>query len=195
MSEFENTLKCDECQPVRAYCRNMNCKHDPQKEIAALRKVAEKAEEERDAMLIAFGFKPGALDRSRDVVLKELRLVRPEMVKARRKASEYQHDSLVLQWVMEDAPGLLVRVWKMFTEKRSEALRLTVELADLRAQRDRYRWIPVREKLPEDGQEIVAIRSNGGKMYGRWNRLYKIFLNDISYWMPLPSAPEQGDPQ
>lgn len=54
--------------------------------------VTETAEEERDALLRALGFKPGPMGSSREVILKDAAGLRPEMVRARTAERELRSD-------------------------------------------------------------------------------------------------------
>ena len=80
---------------------------------------------------------------------------------------------------------------------RAELARLTAELAELR---EKTRWIPVSERLPEDsGQYICAIRYNE-EPKKTWveQRFWNIFWWDmytsiVTHWMPLPEPPEATD--
>lgn len=55
------------------------------------------------------------------------------------------------------------------------------------------KWIPVTERLPEYGQEIIAYSGNVLKptVYGihYWNKEFDNWAR-ITHWMPLPPAPE-----
>ncbi len=77
---------------------------------------------------------------------------------------------------------------------KQEIDRLTAELAELR---ERTRWIPVSEGLPEDsGRYICAIRYNEEpkKMWVEqrfWNILgWDMYTSIVTHWMPLPEPPE-----
>lgn len=81
--------------------------------------------------------------------------------------------------------------------------RLTAENAALR---EKQRWIPVAERMPgpetdvlivcryQNGAPFVvqAIYKNGKMltMNGEWNW---IDICDVTHWMPLPEAPEEGE--
>ena len=65
--------------------------------------------------------------------------------------------------------------------------------------RQRFRWIPVTERLPGEGERVLA--SDGvfvGEAYldffGIWRRSWGVFWRviggPITHWMPLPDAPE-----
>lgn len=57
------------------------------------------------------------------------------------------------------------------------------------------KWIPVSERLPEYGQEIIAY--DGGVIspkvfaYHFWNKDYSSFQR-ITHWMLMPEPPKEG---
>lgn len=78
---------------------------------------------------------------------------------------------------------------------------LTAELAALREER---RWIPVSERLPKDGVDVLVVNNFSDLVtVGRhsasvpqWETLYGYFYHgdlygEITHWMPLPNAPEE----
>jgi hypothetical protein len=82
-------------------------------------------------------------------------------------------------------------------EQKHKIARLTAELAELR---ERTRWIPVSEGLPEDsGRYICAIRYNEEpkKMWVEqrfWNIFgWDMYTSIVTHWMPLPEPPEATD--
>lgn len=65
------------------------------------------------------------------------------------------------------------------------------------ALRDRLRWIPVEERLPEDNEWVLAAdRCWRGHPYREWlyhHALRDLFVYEFSHWMPLPEPPEGGE--
>ena len=79
--------------------------------------------------------------------------------------------------------------------------RLTAENAVLR---EKQRWIPVTERLPErDVQVLGWYKDNPFSQYRHevvaWNGNGWVFVyahryvTNVTHWMPLPKAPEEGD--
>lgn len=87
-------------------------------------------------------------------------------------------------------------------DKAAEAIeRLTAENAALR---EKQRWIPVTERLPErDIQVLGWYKDNPFSQYRpevvAWNGNGWVFVyahryvTNVTHWMPLPKAPEDGD--
>lgn len=55
------------------------------------------------------------------------------------------------------------------------------------------RWIPVSERLPEYGQEVIIYTGNTLKpiviAYTFWKADYDTWLH-VTHWMPMPEGPE-----
>lgn len=87
-------------------------------------------------------------------------------------------------------------------DKAAEAIeRLTTENAALR---EKPRWIPVAERLPErDVQVLGWYKDNPFSQYRpgvvAWNGNGWVFVyahryvTNVTHWMPLPDAPEEGE--
>lgn len=67
--------------------------------------------------------------------------------------------------------------------------------------RDRYQWISVTERLPAEGERVLAATEGvfSGEAYltceGVWMRSYGVVWvslvdRPVTHWMPLPDAPE-----
>lgn len=57
------------------------------------------------------------------------------------------------------------------------------------------RWIPVTERLPEDGEQVLACTKNGrafsahyDHFWGKWSVSHTV---KITHWMPLPEPPKE----
>ncbi len=84
--------------------------------------------------------------------------------------------------------------------KDAESTLLLDEAADAIEELIKPRWISVEERLPGNGQDILAVQSHGGEVrivpanYDRsvW---YDCFFNraaeHITHWMPLPQPPKE----
>lgn len=59
--------------------------------------------------------------------------------------------------------------------------------------KDALKWIPVSERLPEYGQEVIAYTGNLLKTivmtYMFWNPEYDTWVH-VTHWMPLPEPPK-----
>ena len=72
--------------------------------------------------------------------------------------------------------------------------RLTAENAALR---EKQRWILVTERLPEKQQRVIvrckAVGTTvGWIMFGEWATDLGPGCGEVTHWMPLPDAPEEG---
>ncbi len=80
-------------------------------------------------------------------------------------------------------------------EKAAEAIeRLTAENAALR---EKKRWISVTEKTPEYDMPQLALNADGDALianyaYGEWFDTWGQDV-EVTHWMPLPEATEEGD--
>lgn len=73
-------------------------------------------------------------------------------------------------------------------DKVFEIQDLKAELAELR---ERTRWIPVSERLPEEKQSVLALDRTGTAYHWEYSRsLSNIFVGYYTHWMPMPEPPE-----
>lgn len=58
------------------------------------------------------------------------------------------------------------------------------------------RWIPVSERLPEDGERVLAITESGNQFVGfhtQFSGWHFEYVIHPTHWMPLPEPPKDGD--
>lgn len=60
-----------------------------------------------------------------------------------------------------------------------------IELANLPSAQPEPQWIPVAERLPEEGQSIL-VTADGWRMVAIIRTFFKVMHKDIIAWMPLP---------
>lgn len=57
------------------------------------------------------------------------------------------------------------------------------------------RWIPVSERLPEDGERALAITKSGNQFVGFHTQFSGWHFEHVihpTHWMPLPEPPQEG---
>ena len=66
--------------------------------------------------------------------------------------------------------------------------------------RENLTWIPVTERLPEKGVNVIALGSRGGVYTAQykgsiyWHKLNaRNHMCEPTHWMPLPNPPEEND--
>lgn len=147
-----------------------------------------------------------------------------EIVKALREDCKTCSESLIcengtnlagLYCANKDAADLIERMTADVADLRKElewkdmvialAQRKQVEAEEERdALREKQRWIPVTERLPErDVQVLGWYKDNPFSQYRpevvAWNGNGWVFVyahryvTNVTHWMPLPKAPEEGD--
>ena len=84
---------------------------------------------------------------------------------------------------------------------REMAKELNAQRAEAEAERDalreKKRWISVTEKTPEYDMPQLALNADGEALianyaYGEWFDTWGQDV-EVTHWMPLPEAPEEGD--
>lgn len=100
----------------------------------------------------------------------------------------------------EDAVGCVGGLCDAAADKIEELVERCARYAEeIAVLRERQKWIPVTERLPGEGERVLA--SDGvfvGEAYldsfGIWRRSYGVFWRviggPITHWMPLPGTPE-----
>ena len=86
----------------------------------------------------------------------------------------------------------------ILSEAKFEVIAARAEAAERErdALRDRLRWIPVEERLPEDNEYVLGAERHGCQCYTVWlyhHVLRELFVRAFSHWMPLPEPPEGGE--
>lgn len=110
---------------------------------------------------------------------------RLEEIRARAELSR-KRDWVVPREAIEDIDGLLEHIG---------------ELQDLAERGARYRWVPVAERLPDEGKQVIICTTAADVCTGfaRWGGLFateegcELYLADVTHWMPLPE-PEEEEP-
>ena len=80
-------------------------------------------------------------------------------------------------------------------EQKAQIILMAAEIGD-----QKPRWIPVTERLPEDGSDILAVQSYCGEVriipanYDRgvwYDCVFNRVAEHITHWMPLPQPPKE----
>lgn len=99
----------------------------------------------------------------------------------------------------KQAADAIEELWKKYLASEVDATNLTGWLAEEHA---KHLWIPVTERLPLYGQDVLAVRTYGDgekcqevliAHIAVWNEeTGKKWWNatNITHWMPIPPAPE-----
>ena len=119
-----------------------------------------------------------------------------ELVKRLREAAEYVPCIMKREDAINAADAIEELSLK-YIEERNAAVELTGELAS------KPRWIPVTERLPLYGQDVLAVRT-----YGDGEKCQEVLMahiavsneetgekwwnaTNITHWMPLPEPPQE----
>jgi prefoldin subunit 5 len=88
-------------------------------------------------------------------------------------------------------------------EEQIETLQRKTEQLEsaLEAEREKHRFIPVSERLPENGDECLLVVDGEYVSEGIYShndeRDYWIngfgFVDNVTHWQPMPDLPEEGD--
>lgn len=114
----------------------------------------------------------------------------------------------IVNWLRDKADRADSPSWtRMMHTAADHLLRLEYRLEQACAERDavtkrmieleqKQRWIPVAERLPEYGQEVIVYSGNVLKpvVYGvhYWNKEFNSWAH-ITHWMPLPEPPKEDE--
>lgn len=108
------------------------------------------------------------------------------------------HDGHDIQVSEQDADYLIAAANHYpdaLAEIERQAARAEAAERERDALRDRLRWIPVEERLPEDNEYVLGAERHGCQCYTVWlyhHVLRELFVRAFSHWMPLPEPPEGG---
>ncbi len=86
------------------------------------------------------------------------------------------------------------KVYQIISDAADSIERMIAENAALR---EKKRWISVTEKTPEYDMPQLVLNADGDALianyaYGEWFDTWGQDV-EVTHWMPLPEAPEEGD--
>lgn len=81
-----------------------------------------------------------------------------------------------------------------------ETIEAEKELIILAERGARYRWVPVSERLPDEGKQVIICTTAADVCTGfaRWGGSFateegcELYLADVTHWMPIPEPEEEG---
>ena len=97
-----------------------------------------------------------------------------EAIKHAEEVAERLENSCKRDWMGEDDKSCA-----------SDHRQLAEWLKELKQLREQTRWIPIGERLPEEGQSIL-VTTNGWYVVAIIRTFFKDMHKDIIAWMPLP---------
>jgi len=88
----------------------------------------------------------------------------------------------------------------MTVEEQMLMKSLAAECERLHKELEKHRWIPVSERIPEDGRYLFSLPDRGGTimcgdvMFGKFfSDDYEQTSDDVIAWMPLPEPYQKGE--
>ena len=117
-----------------------------------------------------------------------------ELVERLHQRIALTHAGSPLQDDLREAAGAIEELSHEY-EKLAEDFNGAVELLH---KREKPRWIPATERLPEeDGCYLVAVKNDHQRRYSKtaWFSHSSWFARqDVTHWMPLPQPPKEDKP-
>ncbi len=104
--------------------------------------------------------------------------------------------NLIEQLTAENADLRKELEWKDMVIALAQRKQAEAE-AERDALREKQRWIPVKEKTPEYDMPQLALNADGDSLianyaYDEWFDTWGQDV-EVTHWMPLPEAPEEGE--